>query len=149
MEVINKNIKLSVTNHPIFVVLISDGCAPCSHMKKIWDDVVKSVLKVYPKLRFPPSNIDTKTYKYPPIKVDDQYKVDSNIFPKDLNIYSIAWRPNILLIPGDRWDYAMQTLGPTNDRKLSNVQVMMEKKSLDYYLYLILKNLLEVDLILC
>lgn len=114
-----------MNTEPVLITLISSKCTPCLNLMNIWNNVTQSLINTYSKLRFPVATEETKQYKYPPIIINN-WVIDSNIYPKDLTNY-ILWTPITLLIPGDSWNYCNETLGPKNERKLKNVQIMNSK----------------------
>jgi hypothetical protein len=98
---------------PVVVLYKALNCKYCTALSQIWDSVKKSILTVYPKMRF-----FTVTAK----GLDGKF--DENSAPKDLKRWG-AWFPMILLIPGGLWDDAMSKLGPRNDVILmEGIQVM-------------------------
>lgn len=104
---------------PVLVVLLSPNCGWCEFLINNWDVSIKSMLSVYPKLKFPPTTENTTTYKYPPIIVRDK-TINTKIFPKDLFNYFILWTPMVMLIPQASWDKCIKN----PSLKLENVQVM-------------------------
>ena len=109
-------------SHPVLVILITKNCYFCENLLKIWDQVIKSMLSIYPQLRFPSSTVDTIKFQHPPLYVHNN-TINYNLFPKDLSNY-ILWYPFIMLIPGDSWDQCNLNLGVNNTTKLQNVQIM-------------------------
>lgn len=109
-------------NHPVLIILMRKNCYFCELLIKSWDNIIQSLLSVYPQLRFPISTIDTKQYQYPPIYVHND-TINYNLFPKDLSNY-ILWYPFVMLIPGDSWDECNLNLGINNTAKFKNVQIM-------------------------
>jgi hypothetical protein len=108
---------------PVLIVLLSSECSWCNYLLKNWDVTIQALLQVYPKLKFPSSNKDTKKYKYPPIIAENK-SIDIYQYPKDLSNYIILWLPMIMLVPGDVWDKCNQQLGPYDKSKLENIQIM-------------------------
>lgn len=104
---------------PVLVVLLSPNCGWCEFLINNWDVSIKSMLSVYPKLKFPPTTENTTKYIYPPIIVRDK-TINTKIFPKDLFNYFILWTPMVMLIPQVSWNKCIKN----PSLKLENVQVM-------------------------
>jgi len=123
-------------SEPVLVVLMSPAnqCQWCNYMLKNWDVNINAMLSVYPKLRFPKPNDETKQYKYPPIIIQNK-TIDSKLYPKELFNYYLLWSPIVMLIPGESWDECNQQLGPNNYKKFKNVQVMNGVSSDKYPVY--------------
>ena len=102
---------------PVFVALVSSTCNPCKMLLNGWDKLTETIIKHYPKLRFPAQTPETNKYKYPPIMIHNN-NINA-IFPKDLLKY-MYWYPIMLLIDGNEWDKGMAN----KDYIFENIQIM-------------------------
>lgn len=111
-------------SEPVIVFYKSPSCSHCRDISNIWDtppsnnedSIVTSLKRVNSKIRF-----FTVTAK------NREGSFDENLAPKDLFRYANRL-PQILLIPGKKWDAAMAKLGSKNDIKLiDGVKIMNAK----------------------
>jgi len=108
-------------SEPIVILYKSNLCHHCGSLSEIWDkpmkdgsdNIVDSMKKIYPKIRF-----------FVVTSKDNSGKFDENTAPKDLKRFG-KWYPMILLVPGKIWDNAMSKLGPKSEAVITDgVQIM-------------------------
>ena len=124
---------LNIKTEPVFVALVSSTCNPCKLLLNGWDVLTNTLVKNYPKLRFPNHTQETKKYKYPPVMIHNN--TINSIFPKDLNNY-LHWYPIMLLIDGNEWDKGMSN----KDYIFDKVQIMNSQVINNKVTYLRIKN---------
>lgn len=96
-------------------------CNHCVEVSNIWDNSPTDSISAYLKKVNPKVRLVTVT------ATDKDGHFNENLIPKDLIRYGVRF-PQIIYVPGNLWDSAMNNLGPNSDFKLiDGVKVMNYK----------------------